>query len=317
MRGLRLSKEFKVGLLAVVSLSILYMGFYFLKGVDFFSPNNTYYAVYQNIDGLNVSNPVMINGFAVGRVSSIEILPRRNNMLLVALDVDDDQVLGSGTRAIIQSDLLGSMAIHLDSILVGEPVEEGDTLQAVLNKGITEEFTNSALPLVDRLEVTIQNLNTILANLANNEEDINAIIGNFKTTSGNIATGTRNLDAMTGEVGQLLAKLNHPEEGVGALMAKMNQVADTVNQLEMQAMLNSTRKTVDQLSETLALIKEGEGSLGLLLTDKELYNRMNQTMEDLDQLFIDMKENPGRYVHFSIFGRKNKDSDSSDQIEEE
>jgi len=308
---LKISKEFRVGLLAVISISILYLGFNFLKGIDFLSPNNTYYAVYQNIDGLNVSNPVMINGFSVGRVSEIEILQGRDNQLLVSLDISNDQVLGARTRAVIKSDLLGTKAIHLDSIQSGAPLQDGDTLMAKLDKGFTETLSKSALPVVDRLEVTLQNLNTILANLANNEDSINEIIGNFKATSSNLAKGTSKLDGLSKQLDNLLTQLNDPEEGLGALMSKMNEVADSVNQLELEAMLTATRNTVEELGTTLQLINEGEGSMGLLLKDEGLYNKMNQTMEDLDKLFIDMKENPGRYIHFSVFGKKDKGSKKS------
>ena len=312
---MKISKEFRVGLLAVIALTILYMGFSFLKGIDFLSPNNTYYAVYEDIDGLNVSNPVMINGFSVGRVSEITILQNQNNKLLVSIDVNDEQMLGSGTRAVIVSDLLGTKAIHLDSVRSGAPLKDGDTLRAILNKGITDQLSASAMPLVDRLEVTLQNLNTILANIANNEENINGIIGNFKTTSDNLAKGTSQLEAQSKKLDQLLTQLNDPEAGLGALLTKMNQVADSVKQLEIDAMLKSTKATVDELGETLRLINEGEGSLGLLMTDKDLYNKMNQTMEDLDLLFIDMKENPSRYIHFSVFGKKDKKSKKSDSAE--
>ncbi len=308
---MKISKEFRVGLLAVISISILYLGFNFLKGIDFLSPNNTYYAVYQNIDGLNVSNPVMINGFSVGRVSKIEILQGRDNQLLVSLDISNDQVLGARTRAVIKSDLLGTKAIHLDSIQSGAPLQDGDTLMAKLDKGFTETLSNSALPVVDRMEVTLQNLNTILANLANNEDGINEIIGNFNATSSNLAKGTSKLEGLSKQLDNLLTQLNDPKEGLGALMSKMNKVADSVNQLELEAMLTSTRNTVEELGTTLQLINEGEGSMGLLLKDEGLYNKMNQTMEDLDKLFIDMKENPGRYVHFSVFGKKDKGSKKS------
>ncbi len=319
---MKISKEFRVGLLAVIALTILYLGFNFLKGIDFVSPNNTYYAVYEDIDGLNVSNPVMINGFSVGRVSEITILQNRGNKLLVSIDVNDEQILRSGTRAVIVSDLLGTKAIHLDSLQSGTPLKDGDSLIAVLNKGITDQLSASAMPLVDRLEVTLQNLNTILANLANNEQNINGIIGNFKTTSENLAKGTSQLESQSKKLDQLLSQLNHPETGLGALMSNMNQIADSVKQLEIDAMLASTKTTVDELGETLRLINQGEGSLGLLMTDKELYNKMNKTMEDLDLLFIDMQENPGRYIHFSVFGKKEKKdkkgrkSDSAEPAEE-
>ncbi|GJM27869.1 MAG: mammalian cell entry protein [Cyclobacteriaceae bacterium] len=295
-------------MLAVVSITVLYLGFNFLKGSNLFSPYNTYYAVYDNIDGLDVSNPILINGYSVGRVSKIEILQNDYNRLLVSLDINGDQQVGKNTRAIIKSDILGSKAIHLDSVGVGAPLKEGDTLNAMLHKGITEQLTNTAMPLVDQFEVTLQNLNIILANLANNEDNINQVIANFKNTSANIAKGTSRLDVMSTKLDKLLTELNNPETGVAALVSKMNQVADTVNSLELEALMTSTKKSIDQLGATLQQINEGDGNLNRLLKDDELYNNMTKTMGDLDKLFIDMRENPRRYVHFSVFGKKDKGS---------
>lgn len=309
---MKISKEFKVGLLAVISITILYIGFNFLKGSDFFSPNNTYFAVYDNIDGLNVSNPVMINGFSVGRVSDIEILQDRGNKLLVSLDITNDQVVGSRTLAVIKSDIFGTKAVHLDSVGLGQPLREGDTLKAGLHKGIADQLTTSAMPLVDKLEVTLINLNTILSNLANNEDNINQALVNFKNTSANIASGTSRLGEMSARLDQLLTELNDPETGAAALVEKMNQVADTVNNLQLDALMTSTKNAVDELGETIRLINDGDGNLNLLLKDKELYSNMTKTMEDLDKLFVDMRENPKRYVHFSIFGRKDKGSKSEE-----
>ena len=309
---MKISKEFKVGLLAVVSITILYLGFNFLKGSNLFSPYNTFYAVYDNIDGLDISNPILINGYLVGRVSDIEILQNQHNRLLVSLDIDDDKVIGQGTWAIIKSDLLGSKAVHLDSVGLGAPLTEGDTLHARLYKGITEQLSASAMPMVDQFEVVLSNLNAVLANLADNEDNINQLIANFKGTSGNLANGTARLDGMVAKLDQLLNDLNDPETGVAALVTKMNQVADTVNSLEMEVLMTSTKQTIDELGETIRQINEGDGNLNRLLKDDELYNTMIKTMEDLDKLFIDMQENPKRYVHFSVFGKKdkNKGSDS-------
>ena len=116
---------------------------------------------------------------------------------------------------------------------------------------------------------------------------------------------------MSAKLDQLLADLNNPETGIAALVAKMNQVADTVNSLEMDALMTSTKQTIDELGETIRQINEGDGNLNRLLKDDELYNNMTKTMEDLDKLFIDMRENPKRYVHFSVFGKKDKNKGSS------
>ena len=314
---MKVSKEFKVGLLAIISITILYLGFNFLKGSDLFSTNNTYYAIYDNIDGLNISNPVLLNGFSVGRVSDIEILQNQQNKLLVSLDINRNQALGQGTWAIIKSDILGSKAVHLDSVQVGSRLSERDTLNAMLYKGITEQLTATAMPLVDQVELTLQNLNTILDNLANNEDNINQVIANFKNTSSNLASGTSKLEAMSTKLDRLLNELNDPETGVAALVEKMNQVADTVNNLEMEALMTSTKKAIDELGEAIREINEGDGNLNRLLKDDELYNNMTKTMEDLDKLFVDMRENPKRYVHFSVFGKKNKNKGEEDEPSEE
>ena len=216
---------------------------------------------------------------------------------------------------VIKSDILGSKAVHLDSVGVGPALQEGDTIKALLHKGIAEQLTSTAMPLVDQLEVTLLNLNTILGNLANNEDNINSVIANFKSTSANLAQGSSRLGAMSAKLEQLLTELNDPESGVAALVAKMNQIADTVNNLELDALMTSTKYAVDQLGETIQQINEGEGNLNLLLKDDELYYNMTQTMEDLDKLFIDMRENPKRYVQFSVFGKKDKGSKSSDSVE--
>lgn len=308
---MKISKEFKVGLLAVVSITILYLGFNFLKGSNLFSPYNTFYAVYDNIDGLDVSNPIMINGFTVGRVSKIEILQAQQNRLLVSLDIDDKQTVGGNTWAVIKSDILGSRAIHLDSVAHGSPLQDGDTLQAMLYKGLTEQLTNTAKPLVDKFEVTLQNLNTILANIANNEANINQTLANFRQTSANIERGTSRLGSMSAKLDELLVDLNDPETGIAALLAKMNQVADTVNSLELEALMTSTKNSIDQLGQVLQEINEGDGNLNRMLKDDELYNNMTKTMQDLDKLFLDMRENPKRYVHFSIFGKKDKQQEET------
>ncbi|MGI9541943.1 MAG: MlaD family protein, partial [Cyclobacteriaceae bacterium] len=301
---MKVSKEFKVGLLALVSITILYIGFNFLKGINFFNPNNTYYAIYNNIDGLQEANPVVLNGLSVGRVSEIEILQNLNNRIRVAIDVDNDLQLASGTVAMIKSDLLGGMAIHLDSVKSGNPITSGDTLIARLNQGMAAQLTSTALPVVDKLELTLVNLNRVLDNLNNQKEGINSIIGNFKTTSANLATGTSQIQGLTQALDNVLAQISNDSTGISPLMSKFNGLAGAIDPKELEATLVQTKGAIENLNNVLAQVSEGNGSLGKLLKDEALYNKLAQSSKDLDRLLVDMRENPRRYVHFSVFGRK-------------
>ncbi|MEQ9307442.1 MAG: MlaD family protein, partial [Marinoscillum sp.] len=157
-----MSKEFKVGLIALVSGVLLYYGFNFLKGKDFFSPTNKYYVLYDNVDGLNKSNPVIVNGLAVGRVSRIRLLQSEDNQILVELDIDESITLGDSTVASLSNtDFLGSKGIVLTVGSLNNPIVPGDTLIPYQDRGLNEILA-SAEPVASNLNTTITRVNEIL-----------------------------------------------------------------------------------------------------------------------------------------------------------
>src|SRR5258708_30911498 len=145
-----------VGLFAAVSITLLYLGFHYLKGVDFFSRRSQYYAVYANVDQLAVSNPVLVNGYAVGRVSKIEILQKKHNKVLVELDIDSHIKLGDSTKAILTSEILSGKYILLSIGPVVTPLKSGDTVTAEVAKGLFDVFTKTAEPVADNLQTTFR-----------------------------------------------------------------------------------------------------------------------------------------------------------------
>ena len=312
---MKVSKEFKVGLLALVSITVLYIGFSFLKGINFFNPNNTYYAIYEDIDGLQEANPVVLNGLAVGRISEVEILQNRNNRIRVAIDVDNDLQLASGTVATIKSDLLGSKAIYLDSVKMGNPISSGDTLNAKLDRGLTAALTSTAASMTDKIDLTLVNLNRTLDIINNQKDGINSIMSDFKTSSSNLAKGTNSIEGWTKKLDQILAQLTNDSTGISPLMSKVNGLAGAMDPKELEATLAQTKGSIENLNKLLAQINEGNGSIGKLMKDEALYNNLAQSSKDLDRLLVDMRENPKRYVHFSVFGRKDKGSES-ESVEE-
>nr|WKN39915.1 MlaD family protein [Tunicatimonas sp. TK19036] len=319
---MKLSKELKVALLAIVAGVILYMGVRFLKGTEVFSQNKTYYVVYSNIEGLTESNPVFINGYKVGQVLNIELLQQRDNELLVTMNIQKDIVVGEGaTTSLVSSDLLGSKALYLNVGNVSKPLDDGDTLQSNVEQGIVERVQAQALPIAEKLDSTLARFNEIIG--AGDQDEMSNILGilvgdttsvsrtvdNLETTSrsvsGMLQRNERRLDATLANLQLISEQLGDNETGLGALLTKLNQTMDS---LQLQPTMEKLDVIAQNLNDITTKMNEGQGSMGKLINDDSLYTNLNNTAADLDSLLIDLKENPNRYVHFSLFGGgKNRD----------
>ncbi len=319
---MKISKEVKVGILAVVALVLFYLGLNFLKGVDFFSPNKTYFTVYNDIDGLNVSNPVLINGLTVGRVSNIEIIQDRNNAIRVELDVDKDLNLGSSTVALLtDSDFLGSKAVELRiNYADTDYIPEGSEIRGELKKSVVDMVRESTLPVVQKVDTTITNINLVLGNFVENRDAITHVFENLEAVSADLRLITSEnrteLAEVMSNMSQLSASLSDEKDGIGPLLRKMNLLADSLNNLEITATVMEAKKSMIELNALLSQMNEGEGTLGKLAKDDQFYTNMTATLADLDKLLIDLRENPKRYVHFSVFGRKTDDGVEIDENQE-
>ncbi len=309
---MKISKEIKVALLGIISLCILYFGFNYLKGINLFENTNHYFALYENIDGLTVSNPVIINGLSVGRVNHIEILQDKGDQIVVEINIDGDIKLRKGTKAkLINTDFLGSKAIELKiGDVKGEYYQTGDTLPSEVDPGITEFLKQSAAPVAANLGITITRINAILESFKGNSEVINSTLRNIE---GMTASLDRNLPAMQERLVVLLDNLNKNSEELSKMMADMKpllqnttQITDSLKVLEFSSMMNKTQELLDNMNANLEGLKEGEGTMGKLMKDDSLYLYLSYTARDLDKLLLDFQANPGRYVQFSVFGKKDK-----------
>jgi phospholipid/cholesterol/gamma-HCH transport system substrate-binding protein len=308
----KFSKEFKVGLLGIIAMVILYVGFNYLKGVDLFENTRSYYALYQNIDGLTVSNPVIINGLSVGRVSNIDILQQQGNIVAVEININSKLKISKGTVAhLINTDFLGSKAIELmlnDSSTVY--FDDGDTLNSSVDEGITEFLKQNAAPVADNIGTTITRINAILESFQGNSSKINATLDNIQ---GITASFDRRMPLIQNKVIALLDSLNKNSQELSAVMsdlkpvlANVGQITDSLKTLELSATLDKTQLTLDNLNANLESLKAGEGTMGKLLHDDSLYIYLSNTARDLDRLLVDLEANPGRYVQFSVFGKRDK-----------
>lgn len=304
-----MSKEVKVGIIGVVGLVFFYLGSNFLKGIDFFSPVKKYYAVYENVDGLIVANPVIVNGYTVGRVSNIRILQNQENRILVTMDIDEDLIIGNNSKATLSSnDFLGSKAIILSIGDINEPISDGDTISAEIDGGLSE-LLEKATPITDNLGITISRLNDILSSLRGSGDMITTTLDNLNDVLSNtnnliesnestITNTLDNLNNLTTDLSQKLEDINPIIEGANDMITTLNKVnfENTFNQIDI--LLTSMNGVFDDL-------ESGEGgTLSLLLSDDSLYNNLNQTAYDLDKLLQHINENPKHF--FAPLGKSRK-----------
>ena len=297
-----ITKEVKIALVAVAGIIILFFGMQFLKGLTIFSTDDSYYARFNDVSGLSASSPVYANGYRVGVVQRIEYDYSRPDNIVAVIGLDNQLSLPKGTRAEISSDLLGNVKLEL--IFGPNPIDlmaKGDTIEG----GTASGLMGRAAQMIPQIEVMLPKLDSILASL-------NALMQDpaIKNSLHNVDDITANLSTTSKELNALSAQLNHQ---MPSMLAKTNGILTNVegttqklNDIDLVATMQKVDRAMANVEQTTAKLNSNEGTLGLLMRDPELYNNMNATMQSADSLLMDMKQHPKRYVHFSVFGRKDK-----------
>lgn len=304
-----ISKEIKVAIFVIIAGVMFYTGFNFLKGIDFFSSTNRYYSQYKDVSGLQLSNPVMVNGLNVGRVSDIKIINDEYHTLRVQFDVNKDVVVGEGTIAVISSpDLLGGKAVVLKLGNHSKPLEPGTEITGSVEVPLTEKIMEKADPILKQLELTVKNVNGVvseknsqslsnmISHLEQTSKNLNQLLSQNATNIAHITTNLRNLSSSLAEAGKQLKPL----------ISKANTLADSLNKMQLASTVENLNSTIKEINTLVDGVNKGQGSLGKLVKDDSLYTNLNNSARDLDKLLIDFKARPKRYVHFSVFGSKAK-----------
>lgn len=304
---MKLSKEVKVGLLALVAGIILYVGFNYLKGIDFFSPTKKYFVVYNDVGGLTVSNPVTLNGLSVGRVDETLILPDRGNKILVTVEINDEIKVGDGTSALLKtSSLLGGKEISLIMRPNTRLYKSGDTLRAEVDKDQLAMVTERALPIMDQLDSLAVKINMVFDHRFG--KSVQNTMTNFEIASNDLretmAKSKGNISGITSNLNQLTASLNETEKKFRPIIDKMDHLADSLNDLQLKRVVNNANAAMKNLNEITSKINNNKGTLGLLLNDRKLYDQLNETTHSLDTLIKHFQYNPRHYL--KPFGSKPK-----------
>lgn len=302
-----LSKEVKVGLLALVAGIILYVGFNFLKGMDFFSRTKKYFVVYDNVSGLTQSNPVTLNGMNIGRVDQLQIMLNRSNKILVTLEISDEIVLGDSTRALLlNSSLLGGKEIGIRLGNNTKTYDNGDTLHGELDKNITEIVTEKALPIIDNLTSLSHKLDMVFDEKFS--KSVKNTMTNFESASGDLRETLEkskgDINGITSNLNQLTASLNETERKFRPVIDKMDKFADSLNDLELKRVVNNANQAMKNIQDITHKINNSNGTLGMLINDKALYENLNKSASSLDTLLRHLEHNPRHF--FKPFGSKPK-----------
>lgn len=294
-----------------MALAILFVGFKFLKGIDFFDPANTYYVVYENVDGLTISNPVEVNGFRVGRVNDITLLQDgAKTGMLVAIEINEDLVLYQGTEALLvdENPVLGGKAIVLNIKRNGRALVEEDTLVGVVDQALGDMLKDKADPIIANIDTTLTKVNNILTDISGSGGKVDGALGDFQLAANElkymVVENRRDINAIAMNLKGLSETLNDPKNGVAPFMVKMNHLADSLNSLELKQTVASANAAVQNLQAITKNLQSGEGSLGKLMYSDSLYSNLNQSTESLNRLIQDIQANPSRYIdlRFSLIG---------------
>jgi phospholipid/cholesterol/gamma-HCH transport system substrate-binding protein len=310
---LKISNETKVGILATVAITVLILGYSFLRGTDLFMRESEFYAVYPNIDGLTESKPVLVNGFKIGRVSKLTLAP--NGHIIAEFQINPDYKIPKNTTARLESsDLLGGKAIVFELGNSKTFAADGDTLTAFIQEGFMDQvkpIQKKADQIASRLDSILESVNNTLnpkfqknfdrsfASIANTLENLERT---SKKVDGLMDSETAKISGILSNLQSISTNFKNNNQKISTIVANFEQISDQTAKANIGQTLINANQAVKDLQQVISKINAGEGSIGLLINDKKLYDNLAQSAENLDKLMIDLKANPKRYVHFSVFG---------------
>jgi len=312
---MKISNETKIGALTVIAITILVLGYSFLRGNDVFSGSNKFYAVYNSVEGLGVSKPVLVNGFQIGRISKMELQP--DGRTIVEFKIEEKYDVPNNTLAKLEStDLLGSKAIVFELGNSKILAENKDTLKADIQGSLAESLQpiqKKAEMLISKLDSSLAAINKILnPNFQKNvDRSFMSIANSLQTLEGVtkkidnlVGTQTKHIDVILSNAEVVSSNLKTSTGHINGMATNVEKISNDIAASNIKNTLDNANKAMADLQATIANINSNKGTLGLLMNDDKVYKNMDAATNSLNNLLLDLKAHPKRYVSFSVFGGK-------------
>lgn len=328
---MKIRKEVKIGAIMIIAIALLFWGANYLKGINLLEKNKRFFAIYERVDGLGSSNPVVINGYKVGQVEEISFLPDNSGRLLVKFSVTEENFrISKDTKAkIISSDILGSKSIELQLGRSNEELQNLDTLESDVEASLTEAVNEQIAPLKRKAEDLISTVDSAIITVSAifNKQARSDLDASFTSIKNSLETFERTMNQVDGMVkderNKISEVLTHLEsitrnlannnDKLTASLENIEAISDSLAGANLKQTVNNASIAMTEVASVMQKINQGEGSLGQLINNDTLYNNLERSADDLDKLLLDMRLNPERYVHFSIFGRKKKEAKKEEE----
>lgn len=316
---MKITKEIKAGFIAILAIVGFVLLFQFMKGKSLFTTDNVFYAKYDNVEGLTASSPVSINGLKVGKVDQIIPISKTNGDIhfVVKLLVDDDfQFSTQSTVEIFEPGIMSAKEMKINLVFGPTMAKDGDTLKGSFKMSMLNNISSQVGPVKDQVQEVLRRVDSLTTNANKifddqNRAEIRALLMNLNRTvsalegtSGSVNTLIANSDP---RVQRVLDNANEAMISANVAVDKYGNLAESIDTKKLNSTINNLDLTVSKLNDVIVGIENGQGSLGKLAKDEQLYNNLQETSKNLNELVLDLKANPKRYLNFSVFGKNSKD----------
>ncbi|SJZ86904.1 MlaD family protein [Sediminibacterium ginsengisoli] len=319
---MKISNETKVGALTAIAITLLILGFNFLKGKTLFKTGNFIYAKYADTKGIMVSNPVFINGFQVGSVYEIDNADKNLSSIIVAIKLKDNYNIPVNSLASIRENPLGTSSIEIRMGNAAQFLKSGDTVLTATNPGILGQVMNALGPVGDQVKATLHSLDSVLSNINSifdpaTKNNMQAVIANINRTTASLAVSSASIQSMlNAQTGAIAASMNNVNsftknladnnDKVTNMLANVEKTTENLSKADIDGAVEGLKKSIESLNNILAKVSSTDGTLGRLMNDKTLYDNLTNTVRSANILMDDLRVHPKRYVNISVFGKKDK-----------
>jgi len=311
---MKLRNEYQIGITVLVTFIVLIIGINFLKGKTLFSGQKTYYAIYDDVTGMHESSYVYVNGMKVGYVVKISPMTRKNDKFLVELSIDKKIEIPKDSRlTMFSTGLMSGQALRIDLGKSTALLQTKDTMQGGIEKGLTDEIApigetlSSVLKRIDTLTNTLnrtideqakQNIQLTLTNINQISQRLNSVAMNLDNL---VAKDKDKLDRIVSNVESITRNLVNNNQAITNIISRFDNISSDIEKQNIGSTLAKVKTSLESINSMLNKIERGEGNIGMLLSDEGLYRNVTSAAKDLDELILDIKKNPKKYIHVSVF----------------